>query len=77
VWEGYDGGVSQFKYHLAQIPRHDIGICPNTIPKIIVKAKNALEGYGKKKEHKESSRRFRDKKLDREGLQHSRQPHPL
>ena len=50
-------GVSMLKYHLAQIPGYEVGICPKTTPKIIVRAKQAIERFGKKKELKEALRR--------------------
>ena len=37
------GGVYRLKYHLAQIPGHEVGPCTNTNPEIIRRAINSLE----------------------------------
>ena len=36
------GGVYRLKYHLAQIPGHEVGHCKNTNPEIIKRAMNSL-----------------------------------
>jgi hypothetical protein len=46
VWEGNDGGNHRLKYHLAQIPGHEVGICPNATPEIIHIANKSLVDMG-------------------------------
>ncbi len=37
------GGISRLKYHLAQIPKHEVGICKKATPEIIQIAIKAVE----------------------------------
>jgi hypothetical protein len=37
------GGICRLKYHLAKIPGHDVGVCPETTPEIMRIAFDALE----------------------------------
>jgi hypothetical protein len=46
VWEGNDGGNQRLKYHLAQIPGHEVGICKKATPEIIHIANKALDDMG-------------------------------
>ena len=41
VWEGYEGGISRLKYHLAQLARHEVDICKNSTLEIVHRAKLA------------------------------------
>jgi hypothetical protein len=40
------GGITQLKYHLAQISGHEVGICPKIRPKIIHIANESLVDMG-------------------------------
>jgi hypothetical protein len=40
------GRITQRKYHLARIPRHEVDICPNSTPEIMHIANKALEDLG-------------------------------
>ena len=51
------GGACKLKYHLALISGHDVGSCPNTTPKLILQAKQAIEDTGQKKQFKEAMRK--------------------
>jgi hypothetical protein len=54
VWEGNDGGgINRLKYHLAQIPGHEVEICPDASPKIIHIANQITCRYGYKRDYKE------------------------
>jgi hypothetical protein len=48
------GGVYRLKYHLAKIPGHEVGICPISSPKLVVKATKTLEEYAENKKHAEA-----------------------
>jgi hypothetical protein len=50
------GGVTQMKYHLAKIPRHEVDICPNSSPKIMCIANKALEDMGLAREYREAKK---------------------
>ncbi len=43
------GGVHRLKHHLAKIPGHDVGPCPNVTPEIMRAAFDSLEAYEQKK----------------------------
>jgi hypothetical protein len=43
-------GICRLKYHLAKIPGHDVGVCPNTNPEIMRIAFDSLEAKNKKKD---------------------------
>ena len=47
-------GISRLKYHLAQLAGHEVDICKNSTPKIIHRAKLAIEGIGKRKDEREA-----------------------
>jgi len=42
MWSSHDRGVYRLKYHLAQIPGHEVAPCTNTNPEIIRRAMNSL-----------------------------------
>jgi hypothetical protein len=48
--------ISQLKYHLAQVLRHKVEICPNSTPEIIHIANQSLLDMGKKKDESETVR---------------------
>jgi len=50
------GGISRLKYHLAQIPGHEVEICPNSTPEIIQIATKAVELMVSTSVHKEDVR---------------------
>ena len=43
MWSTHGRGLYRLKYHLAQIPRHEVSPCTNTNPEIIRRAINSLE----------------------------------
>jgi hypothetical protein len=51
------GGVYKLKYHLSKIPWHEVGICPNSSPELIVKATKALEEYAENKKYAEAKKK--------------------
>ena len=51
------GGVYRLKYHLAQIPGHDVGPCTNTTPELIQRAMRALGELEQTREAKEELKR--------------------
>eukprot|EP00253_Pinus_taeda_P036589 PITA_36589 len=50
-------GVYRLKYHLAQIPGHDVGPCTNTTPELIQRAMRALGELEQTREAKEELKR--------------------
>ena len=50
------GGITRLKYHLAQIPGHEVGICPHATPEIIQIATKAVELMVSTSVHKEDVR---------------------
>eukprot|EP00253_Pinus_taeda_P030591 PITA_30591 len=50
-------GVYKLKFHLAQIPGHDVGPCTNTNPKLIQRAMRALGELEQSREAKEELKR--------------------
>jgi hypothetical protein len=50
-------GVYRLKYHLAKIPGHEVGICPNSSPKLVVKATKALEDYAENKKYAQAKKK--------------------
>jgi hypothetical protein len=50
-------GVYKLKYHLTKIPGHEVGICPNSSPELIVKATKALEEYAENKKYTKSKKK--------------------
>ena len=51
------GGVYRLKYHLAQIPGHDVGPCTNTTVELILRATRALGELEQTREAKEEMKR--------------------
>eukprot|EP00253_Pinus_taeda_P001665 PITA_01665 len=51
------GGVYRLKYHLAQIPGHDVGPCTNTTAELIQRAMRALGELEQTREAKEELKR--------------------
>lgn len=57
MWKGDIRGVYRLKFHLAQIPGHDVGPCLNTNTEIIQRAMRALEELEHTREAKEELKR--------------------
>jgi hypothetical protein len=55
--EKMTGGVYRLKYHLAKISGHEVGICPNSSPELVVKATKALEEYAENKKYTEAKKK--------------------
>eukprot|EP00253_Pinus_taeda_P001667 PITA_01667 len=51
------GGLYKLKFHLAKIPRKDVGPCKNTTPELIQRALRALENLEQTREAKEELKR--------------------
>eukprot|EP00253_Pinus_taeda_P035915 PITA_35915 len=49
-------GVTQLKYHLARVTRHDVGICTISSPELIQKALEAIDEKDRKKEETERNK---------------------
>jgi hypothetical protein len=50
------GGISRLKYHLAKIPRHDVGICLKSTPEIMRVAHDSIHTKDEKKEDATANR---------------------